>query len=163
MKAFGVIVLVFVGFFVLWGLGIAFGLITVPWHAASNIVDTKHDVIDKTVNAQNAIYNYEWFKQTAEDIKANLNKITNAQVAVDRYEKLHGDPAKWSFTVETEDSRLSSIVLGLQNQQEQLVADYNAHAKEANRNIFLNGIVPDFFDVNKMVGGINLGGQNEHN
>lgn len=150
--------LVIPGFFVLWGLGIAIGLFTVPWHSAQNVVDTKHDVIDKVVNANNALYNYDWFKQQAQDITANLSKINNAQAAVDSYEKLHGDAKNWSFQVETEDGRLRSVVTGLQNQQEQLVADYNAHASEADKNIFINGIVPSFFDVNQMVGGISLNG-----
>lgn len=163
MKYLGIGVLVVVGFFGLWGLGIAFGLFTVPWHAASNIVDTKHGVIDATVNAQNAIYNYEWFKQQSEDIKANLNKINNANSAVVSFEASAGVRTSWTFEDKTEDARLRSVVLGLQNQQEQLVADYNARAKMASRNIFINGIIPDFYDVNVMVGGMNLGGQNEHN
>lgn len=161
MRVFGWIVAGFIGLLVLYGLGIAFGLITVPFHSASNVVDTKHQVIDQVVNGQNAIYNYEWFKQQAEDIKANLNKINNAQASVDSYEKLHGDASKWSFDVNEEDGRLRAVVLGLQNQQEQMVADYNARAKEADRNIFLNGIVPSYFDINAMVGGMSLQGSSK--
>jgi hypothetical protein len=161
MKIIGIITLIVVGFFVLYGLGILMGLITVPFHSASNIVNTKHDVIDKTVNANNAIYNYEWFKQQSEDIVANLKKITNAKASLADFELSAGVRAGWTFEDKTEDARLRSIVLGLQNQQEQMVADYNARAKMANRNIFLNGIVPDFYDVNTMVGGMKLGGQNE--
>lgn len=159
MKTIGILVLCVVGFFGLWGIGIAFGLFTVPWHSAQNVVDTKHQVIDKVVNGQNAIYNYEWFKQQSQDIKANLSKIEIAQQAVLDFE--HISPKPWDFQDKQEHARLASIVQGLQSQQQTLVADYNARASMADRNIFLNGIVPSFYDVNKMVGGMSLGGQNE--
>lgn len=159
MKSLGIAILAVIGFFGLWAIGIALGLFTVPWHAAQNIVDTKHDVIDKTVNAQNAIYNYEWFKQQSEDITANLSKIQVAQNSLSDFES--ANPKPWDFDTRQEDSRLRSVVQGLQSQQQQMVADYNARAAMADRNIFLNGIVPNFYDVNKMVGGMSLGGQNE--
>lgn len=161
MKTIGIIVSVLIGFFVLWGLDIAFGLFTVPFHSASNIVDTKHEVINQTVNADNAIYNYEWFKSRAEEIKANRNKIDNAKATYDSFIVSAGTRSTWTFEDKQEDARLRSVILGLQNGQESLVAEYNARAKMANRNIFINGIVPDFFDVYQMVGGMSLGGQNE--
>lgn len=161
MRYIGIFFVLVIGFFALWGLGIAIGLFTVPWHSAQNIVDTKHNVIDKVVTADNAIYNYEWFKQQAEDIKANQRRIAIADKAVSDFEASAGPREKWDFNDKQEDARLRSVAQGLRSQQEQLVADYNARAKMADRNIFLNGIVPDFFDVNVMVGGMNLGGQNE--
>ncbi len=156
MKFIGWGLLAIVGYFALWGIGIAMGLFTVPWHSAQNVVDTKHGVIDKVVNANNAIYNYEWFKQQSEDIKANQNKIGIADQAVTDFEISAGSRTSWTFEDKTEDSRLRSVAQGLRSQQETLVADYNARAKEADRNIFLNGIVPSFFDVNQMVGGMSL-------
>ena len=161
MKYFVIFVLVPIGFFALWGLGIAVGLFTVPWHSAQNIVDTKHDVIDKTVNADNAIYNYEWFKQRYEDIQANKAKIAIADKAVLDFEASAGARSAWDFQDKQEASRLRAITQGLRSHQEQIIADYNARSKMANRNIFINGIVPDFIDVHTMVGGFNLGGQNE--
>ena len=175
MKTFGLIVAWIVGTLVVicvfWGLGIAFGLFTVPWHAASNIVDTKHAVIDQTVNATNALYNYDWFKQQSQDITANLQKINDAKAAEVTYATRISEcdsqgincklsAGDWSYVEQTEDARLLSVAQGLQQQQEQLVADYNAHASEADKSIFINGIIPSFFDVNKMVGGMSLGGSN---
>jgi hypothetical protein len=160
MRILGWTIAIIIGFFALWAIGIAFGLIQTPFHAASNVVTTKQQEIDQVVNGNNAIYSYDWFKQQDQDINANLLKINDAQAAVDSFEKLHGPAANWSFDVNTEDSRLRAVVSGLQQQQEQLVADYNAAASEANKNIFLNGLVPSFLDVNKMVGGVSLGSSN---
>lgn len=161
MKLIGIFIALVIGFFALWGVGIALGLFTVPWHAAGNIVDTKHDVIDKVVNADNAIYNYEWFKQRYEDIQANKAKIVIADKAVLDFEASAGARTNWDFQDKQEDARLRSIAQGLRGHQEQVIADYNARAKMATRNIFINGVVPDFIDVHTMVGGFNLGGQNE--
>jgi hypothetical protein len=39
------------------------------------------------------------------------------------------------------------VELGLQNHTETLIANYNARAKMANRNIFQNSILPSFIDA----------------
>lgn len=39
-----------------------------PVKVINNTIQTWYDVIDKTINADNAIYNYEWFKQKYEEI-----------------------------------------------------------------------------------------------
>lgn len=97
MKTFGIAVLAIIGIFVFWGIGILFGIFSLPFHSASNIVDTKHDVIDRTVNADNAIYNYEWFKQKYEDIKANKVKIEISDKAVLDFEQAAGARNGWDF------------------------------------------------------------------
>ncbi len=156
MKTFGFVCLAVVGFFVLWGLGILFGIFSLPFHTASNIVNTEHGVIDKTINADNAIYNYEWFKEKAEKIKAYEIQIKQAHTAVVDFEASAGDRKNWDFQDKQEDSRLRSIELGLRQQLENSIAEYNARSKEANRNIFKNGLFPASFEVGSNI----LGGQN---
>ena len=126
--------------------GIAIKVIFFPVNTANKLIQTAYDAQDKTLKADNAIYNYEWFKQQNEDIIALGNKITNASIALDTFKKDAGDRTKWTFEDKTESSRLESLKLGLQNQLEQVIADYNARAKMANRNIFQNNIIPGFID-----------------
>lgn len=57
MKAIGVVAMVIGVWLVLWVIGAVIGVVSMPFHAASNSVQTGHDVIDKTINANNAIYN----------------------------------------------------------------------------------------------------------
>lgn len=122
-------------------------LVMLPWFKFGTKVNTNQEIIQKTYDANNVIYNYEWFKERYEAISAIDVKIDNAQIAKDSFEKSAGARSSWTFEDKTEDSRLGAVVLGLQNQKQDLVAEYNARAKMANRNIFQNNL-PLFIDLN---------------
>ncbi len=156
MKYFGILMAVIIGFFILWGLGIVFGIVSLPFHAASNIIDTEHGVIDKTINADNAIYNYEWFKERAEKLKAYEIQIKQAHDAALAFDSSAGPRDNWDFQDKQESARLHSIEQGLKLQLESSVAEYNARSKEANRNIFKDGLFPQSFEIGSNI----LGGQN---
>ena len=128
-------------------LSFASGIISFPFHVAGNEIKTAHDVVDKTINADNAIYNYEWFKQTYEDINAQKAQLSNAQQTFDSFVAVSGDRKTWTFEDKNEYSRLNSVVLGIKNNLEQTIANYNARAKMANRAIFQNSILPNFIDA----------------
>ncbi len=141
------IVLAVVGIFLAVSVvSTALGIITLPWLKLNTQIQTNRDIIQKTYNADNVIYNYEWFKQTAEDIKATEKQTADAQVAIQSFEQAAGPRDKWTFEDKTEDSRLRAVFQGLQNHYTSLVADYNAHAAEANRNIFQDNL-PTFFTL----------------
>lgn len=128
-------------------VGTAMGIITLPWRKLNRQVETNQGIIDKTYNAENALYNYEWFKQTAQDIKATETKTIDAKAAVTSFEVAAGPRASWTFEDKTEDARLRAVAQGLQNHYTQLVADYNARASQANRAIFKDDL-PLFFSLN---------------
>lgn len=134
-------------FFALWAAGAAIGIVSLPFHAATAGINTAHDVIDKTINADNAIYNYEWFKQQAQDIKANQQKALIADQAVISFEASAGDRSTWTFEDKTEDSRLRAVAQGLHANDANLVADYNARAGMANRSIFQDGLIPSVLET----------------
>jgi len=143
MKAIGIIAMLFGIWIVLWIVGGLFGIISLPFHAAGNAVQTGHDVIDKTINADNAIYNYEWFKQQKQDIEVAKGQYQNALQAEDAFTKAAGPRSGWTFEDKQESSRLASISLGLKNQIIQRTEDYNARAKMANRDIFRDGLLTE--------------------
>lgn len=118
-----------------------------PVHTAQKEIELAYDTVDQTINADNAIYNYEWFKQKKEDIDATRNKLDNSRKTLDNFENSAGERATWTFEDKQEHARLSSIVLGTENYLEQQIADYNARSKMANRNIFQNSILPDYIDA----------------
>lgn len=97
-------------------------------------------VIEKTMDADNILYNYEWFKQTHQDFKAINGKIENSKEALDQFVATAGLRENWSFEDKNEYSRLNTIVLGLKNQRQDIVATYNARSKMANRAIFKRGV-----------------------
>lgn len=143
MKIIGYLFVFLVTWISLWGIGAVIGVVSMPFHAASNAVQTGHDVIDKTINADNAIYNYEWFKQQKQDIEVARGQYQNALQAEDSFKESAGPRAEWTFEDKQESARLASITLGLKNQIIQRTEDYNARAKMANRDIFRDGLLPD--------------------
>jgi len=118
-----------------------------PVRAIDRTLSTGEGIIDKTLTAENAIYNYEWFKQQVEDIKALETKIQNADNSVVAFFSSAGDRKDWTFEDKTEYSRLQSVALGLRNQYADVVATYNARSKMANRNIFQDGKIPSFIEI----------------
>lgn len=136
-------------FLIIGALGVAgtfFNLITLPWLKFDTKVTTNQQIIKKTYDADNVIYNYEWFKKTYEDIGALDTKITIADKAVADFESNAGARADWTFEDKTENSRLRAVAQGLRSQKEDVVAEYNARAKMANRNIFQDNL-PLFIDL----------------
>lgn len=119
-----------------------------PIHTAQQELNTAYDAVSKTINADNAIYNYEWFKQTFEDIQAVERQLDNAiKSKVDFMQSLSNNRTDMTFEDKQEESRLRSVVDGLYNHKQDLIANYNARAKMANRNIFENSILPNYLDA----------------
>lgn len=111
-------------------------------------VDSAHDIIDITYDAENAIYNYEWFKNQHQKIEATERQIDNTHIQIDEMKELYGNATNWEWETKQEHSRLKATVLGQQNYYETLVADYNARSSMANRNIFKNKLP---FNVDKKI------------
>ena len=107
------------------------------------IVSQPAKVIGKVLDADNILYNYEWFKQTYQDVRAIDLKIKNAKDMVKAFKADAGARESWAFEDKTEYSRLNAIFLGLQNQRADIVATYNARSKMASRSIFKTGELPE--------------------
>lgn len=92
-----------------------------------NLASQPARIVQKTLDADNVIYNYEWFRQQYQDVLAMDAKIA---VQVEAAAAATGD----------EKTRISSIVNGLKVKRAQMVADYNARGSMANRSIFTAGL-----------------------
>lgn len=119
---FGIIILLTVGF-------AATGIITAPFRSVAGIVD-------RTLDADNVIGNYEWFHRQHEDILAMDTKIASAQSSYDGFTAGAGPQDKWTFEDKTERNRMNGVLLGLRNQKHMMVAEYNAKSSMVNRAIF---------------------------
>lgn len=142
----GWILLAIVGVIMLGVVGSALNLITIPWLKFNKQVQTNRDIVEKTYNADNALYNYRWFSERAAEIKATKVKIENARASQADFRASAGARSTWTFEDKTEDSRLSAIVLGLENHYESIVNEYNARANQVDRAIFVDGL-PLFFSL----------------
>ena len=104
---------------------------------------TVSGIVNRTLDADNVIYNYEWFHRQYGDYQALGQKLESALASKAEFDSAVGPRSEWTFEDKQESARLSSIVLGLQNQRASLVQDYNAHARMSNRSIFMGTTLPD--------------------
>ena len=145
-KILGYTLLFIIGMLLLGALGSAMNLITIPWLKFDRQVQMNRDIVTKTYTADNALYNYHWFQERAQSIKATETKIQNAKDAQIAFKESAGDRKDWTFEDKSEDARLGSVVLGLKNHYEEIVAEYNARANESDRAIFSQEL-PLFFSI----------------
>ncbi|HMP67351.1 MAG TPA: hypothetical protein PKA60_01205 [Candidatus Paceibacterota bacterium] len=103
-------------------------------------------VYEKTLDADNAIYNYEYFKQAYQDIGAMDKKIETAKTAIETFNQSAGARENWDFRDKEEASRLTTNLTGLQNVRNDMVATYNGRARMVNRSIFMGNDVPQSID-----------------
>lgn len=113
-------------------LGVTLGVVGLPFRVFSQA----SRIVDRTIDADNVIANYEWFKQQCQDIKAQGRIITDAEQAKADFEASAGPRSSWDFQDKQEHNRLSANVTGAKQYEASLVADYNARARMANRALF---------------------------
>jgi hypothetical protein len=119
------------GFVVFVGLNLLYSFVLNPVTQASRIVN-------KTIDADNVIYNYEWFLARSEAIKATDEKIRLYEIDAKNFKEELGPRETWESTDKDEFARLNTILSGLKSHREELVGEYNARSKMANRGIFKN-------------------------
>lgn len=110
--------------------GVAF--VIKPFQAASD-----------TLDGDNVKYNYEWFKQTHEDVRALDVQIKTAQAAVDQFKIEAGSRDGWHREDREEFARLNAVLQGLKNQRADIAANYNARSRMVNRAIFKGTDTPE--------------------
>lgn len=115
-------------FMAIWG----FRVISQPLH-----------IIEKTLDADNVIYNYEWFHQAYQDIQATDKKIGNLEMTIMQFKTDMGTRTNWDFSDKEEYARLNSVLMGLKNYRQDLVAKYNARSRMVNRKIFKGKMAPE--------------------
>lgn len=130
-----------------WAIWIVFACFAVGALASvlslgMKVISTPGRVLSKTLDTDNVITNYEWFKQQFQDVQAQDAKIAAAKSALDQFRDAAGPRSGWQFDDRQEFSRLSSVVLGLTSQRASMVAQYNARTKMLNRDVFRTSDLP---------------------
>ena len=132
--------------FVLALIGSALNLITIPWLKFDSKVNANRGIVQKTYSADNELYNYHWFQETAGDITALQQNIAASKQAVTDFQTNAGPRSSWGYQEEQEFENLQAVVLGQQQQYNSLVQTYNAKAGEADKSMFVSGL-PLFFNL----------------
>lgn len=99
-------------------------------------------VVEKTIDADNVIANYEWFKRQVQDVRAMDEKVGIASLVLEQFEKSTGPREGWRFDDRQEWNRLNTVLLGLRAQRTSMVAEYNARTQMANRDLFRTSDLP---------------------
>ena len=99
-------------------------------------------VAKETYGARAAKTEYEWFKQQHADYKAIGKKIEQSEKTIQSYKEDLGPREKWDFSDKDELSRLNAVKLGLEQQQDDVAAKYNAKSKMKTRNVFKTNDLP---------------------
>lgn len=119
---------------------ILFSVVTYFWLGPMIFTEQREagaETVEQTMDADNAIQEYEWFRQQYQDIEAQRNQIDNSYEELDRFYDTYGkDPSDWSRTTKERHNRIQQRITGNQNMLDQMVADYNARSQQANNAIF---------------------------
>jgi hypothetical protein len=134
-----------------WTLGKVLGYVVLPVFALSavlfslgvfgSVASAPGRVVKRTMETDNILYNYEWFKRQYQQVGAVDGQIGDAKADLDEYASRIGN-GDVTFQQEAEYSRLRSILTGLRNQRRNYVAEYNARARMANRSLFMGRDLP---------------------
>jgi len=125
-----------------WALVIISGLgvVGTVLSTGTNFFTQASRVVTKTIDADNMLNNYEWFKTQYNDILAMDLKLSNAENARDSWLESAPPRKQWATQDRQMFNQLSSIALGLANQRASMVSTYNARAEMANRSIFMRDV-----------------------
>lgn len=99
-------------------------------------------VVDRVINPDAIIGNYEWYEQQFRDIKAAEGQIKDAEESVDRFKKDSGPSKEWRFDQREEYARLNSNLSGLKSFRRSLIESYNAKSSMITRNMWKSGTLP---------------------
>ena len=121
--------------------GLAIKVIFFPLNTVEQSVDTAYEVVNKTMTGENAIANYEWFKEQEAYIRQCLKNEQIAQEEYDLYiSMLSTDRTTWDRQDKDEESSLRNSLYALQKLTNKAIEDYNARAGMENRAIFKDNL-----------------------
>ncbi|MDD4516577.1 hypothetical protein [Massilibacteroides sp.] len=104
-------------------------------------IATTQGIASRTMNAENAIYNYEWFITQEADIRKCLKNEQIAESALTSFiSSLPTDRTQWSTFDKKEEASLRNSLVALQQVTNQAIETYNAKSEMANRNIFKDNL-----------------------
>lgn len=103
-------------------------------------------VLNRQVNPDAIVGNYEWYEQQVRDIKATQGQINDAKESVETFQKGSGAPEHWTFTQREEFGRLNANITGLKQARRQMIENYNARSSMISRNMWKRSDLPQHME-----------------
>lgn len=104
------------------------------------VLDQVFGVAEKTLDPDNIVYNYEWFKMQYNDYLSLKSKIQIQEIEQNNYKQTYQN--SWDEDAKKEYQRLSTIQTGLKYQLQDVIQEYNQKSSMINRNIFKDSELP---------------------
>lgn len=126
-------------------IGVVVAIGAAVWSAKALLypVQQAGRVMERTLDADNMLRNYEWFKQQVQDVKAIDKRLATYRARLEAFVADAGPRDRWSFEDKQEVARLNAVIGGLEGQRAQMVADYNARTQMENRDLFRTNDLPE--------------------
>ena len=102
-----------------------------------NLASVPGKIISKTMDADNIIYNYEWFHDYNAQYKSRINQISGQKGMIKDVGDLNT----------TEKIRLNQELQAIRQSCRDIVTRYNANATKTNRSIFMGKEAPEKLDI----------------
>lgn len=128
--------------FLLSFIGVGVKILFFPAHLAEKAVDTAEGVVDSTLNADNALFNYENFKDLYNGAKSQKMNIENTNKQIAELKEMYGEPSTWSEDVRDDHAHLKENIAGYEMMYQNLVKQYNSDSSKLNRNLFKDNNLP---------------------
>ncbi|MCL1700731.1 hypothetical protein [Lysinibacillus sp. Bpr_S20] len=123
-------------------IGLVLKLLLFPLFVAEKASETTHGVVEQTLNADNALTNYEQFKDLYNGAKQQVMNIESTEKQIQQLKVTYGEPKDWSKDIRNENSFLNKTLEGYKQQYQRTVSDYNSNASKLNRNLFKDKNLP---------------------
>ena len=94
------------------------------------------ETVEQTYDADQAIQQYEEFRELYNEIEEERAQLENNEQAVERFKSDYGDPADYDRSTRQDYERLQQRVVASEQQLESLIAEYNAETQKANAELF---------------------------
>jgi hypothetical protein len=112
-----------------------------PVHTAVRSVDVAYGVVNKTLTSENAIREYEWFKQQEADIRKCIKNEEIAETELTTFiSGLPKDRTTWGDFDKREEASLRNSLTAVRRVTNIAMEDYNAKASMANKAIFKDNL-----------------------
>jgi len=138
MKSIAKIWLLVLGMFVAIGVvGFVGKVVLFPVHVLDKTAETGYGIIDKTLNADNAIFNYEQFHDLYQGAKQQAINISNSKNQINNLKETYGeDASKYPKDVRNDLSFQQQNLEGYLIQYQKIVSEFNSNSKKLNRELF---------------------------
>ena len=118
-------------------LGIVGKIVLFGGDIIGNTLDTPREINNTIMNGDNAIKNYEWFKQQEADIERLYLQEETHKSALARFKDgLPEDKASWTIYDRDDYSKLSANITAQTDMLNKAIKDYNAKSGMVTKNIF---------------------------